>query len=69
MENKNQKEYRLAMNDLMSTDPNKKHFFESKNDYKDYPCDCGAIDNSKGSTCQRYKMHKIKEKFYELLAN
>ena len=67
-ETNTQKEFRLAMNDLMSTPYNKKHIFESKNDYKDYPCDCGATSNSKGSTCARYKMQNIKDKFYELLA-
>ena len=66
-ENKKQKEFRLAMNDLLSTDTNKKHTFETKNDYKDYPCECGATNNLFGSTCQRYKITRMKNNFYDFL--
>ena len=66
-ENRLQKEFRLAMNDLMATKTSKNHFFETKNDYKDYPCECGATSNSDGSSCWRYKAVNIKEKFYKLL--
>ncbi len=66
-ESKPQKEFRLAMNDLIATDHNKKHLIEAKNDYKDYPCACGATDNQLGSTCWRYKAEKIKQKFYPLI--
>lgn len=66
-ENNEQKEFRLAMNDLIAIPQDKKHVFESKNDYKDYPCECGATDNRFGSTCWRFKANKIKEKFYTLL--
>lgn len=66
-ENKIQKEFRMSMNDLMATEPQKRHVFESKNDYIDYPCDCGARDNTLGSTCWRYKAANIKEKYYSLL--
>lgn len=62
-----QKEFRLAMNDLIATEFNKKHIIESKNEYKDYPCACGATDNKLGSTCWRYKANKIKDKFYLLI--
>ena len=69
MENKLQREFRLAMNELMATSPTKKHKIESKNDYKDYPCECGATNNRDGSTCWRYKAMKIKEKFIKKLLN
>ena len=68
-ENKTQKEFRLYMNDLLATDPTKTHIFESKNDYKDYPCDCGATNNKKGTTCWRYKASNIKEIFYKKLTS
>lgn len=69
MENKEQREFRLAFNELLAIPHNKKHVFESKNDYKDYPCNCGATNNSNGSTCWRYKATLIKDKFYKLLAD
>jgi hypothetical protein len=60
-------ENRISMNDLLSTPVDKKHEFESKNDYKDYPCDCGAINNSHGKTCWRYKATKLKDNYGERL--
>ena len=66
-ESKTQREFRLEMNILLSTSIDKKHIFESKNDYKDYPCECGAVNNDRGSTCWRYRAVKIKEKYYKLL--
>lgn len=40
-----------------------KHVFESKNDYKDYPCPkCGAISNADGSYCWQVKIQHLKEK-------
>lgn len=67
-ENANQKEFRMAINDLLATSMDKKHTFETKNDYKDYPCECGATNNRDGSTCFRHKTNLIKEKFYTLLS-
>lgn len=40
----------------------KKHKFESKNDYVDYPCPrCGAHTNRDGSYCWQVKMKQLKQ--------
>ena len=66
-ENPIQKNFRLAMNDLLATDPKKKHVIEVKNDYKYYPCECGSTELA--GTCFRYKAEKIKKEFHEYLAD
>lgn len=41
----------------------KKHTFESKNDYVDYPCPrCGAKDNLNGSYCWQVKLKENRSK-------
>ena len=66
-ETKIQKEFRMDMNELLRTPVDQLHCFETKNEYKDYPCDCGANNNDWGKTCWRYQALLIKEKYPSFL--